>query len=473
MTNPDTEPSARPSIAARVNRMPVIRAHRFAVIVIGLGLFFDTYEVFLSGTLSAVLEDHFTLGQDSLKLVLASAFVGQFLGAILLGRVADRIGRRNAFLLNLLIYSFFSLVGGLAPNAAVLIISRFLAGFGLGAELVLADTYLSEILPPKVRARFLAMAYTISFCGIPVVAFLARGLVPLQPLGLDGWRWLFIIGALGAVIVWILRRRLPESPRWLESVGRVEEAGRLVDEWEKSARTAGLPLPEPNPEERPTAAERLPVRKLFSGVYGKRTFMLWVLNGLEVFAYYGFGTIGPLVLVSKGYSVVGSLLFLALSYIGYPLGSALSLPIVERVERKVLIAVTAGGMAVTGLLFGFAPSPVLVVVWGFLFTLVSNIFSNAFHAYLPELYPTALRATAAGSAYSISRITTAALPFILLPVLSAGGAGAVFGIVAAAMVLLILDVLILGPRTTGRTLELVTDAAAPLRASAPDDAPRP
>lgn len=446
-----------PSIAARLNRLPVLGVHRFAVVVVGIGLFFDLYEVFLAGTLSSVLREDFGLSSGALKAVLASAFVGQFVGAIVLGRLADRIGRRNAYLLNLGIYSVFSLVAAVAPDVEVLVVARFVAGIGLGAELALADTYLSDLLPAKVRGKYLASAYTIGFFGIPAAGFLAHWLVPLTPLGLSGWRWLFLLGGLGAFVVWAVRTRLPESPRWLESVDRVAEADRLVTAWEEQARRRGE-LSEPHVDERPIPRAQLPARALFAAPYARRTFMLWMLNALEVFGYYGFGVIAPLVLAAKGYSVVSSLGYLAVTYIGYPVGSVLSLPVIERVERKALIAATAAGMAVSGLLFGYAGSPAAVICWGFVFTVISNIFSNAFHVYLSELYPTALRATAAGTAYSISRLVTAALPYVLLPVLNSWGAGAVFAVVAAAMGLLIVDVLVLGPRTTGLALETATRA---------------
>ena len=140
--------------------------------------------------------------ENSVKAVLASAFVGQFLGAILLGRVADRFGRRRMFLVNLAVYSVFSLVGGLAPNVWLLIVARFLVGVGLGAELALADTYLSDLMPARARGRLISYAYTIGFLGVPAAGFLARWLVPLSPLGVAGWRWLFFIGAAGALVVW-------------------------------------------------------------------------------------------------------------------------------------------------------------------------------------------------------------------------------------------------------------------------------
>ena len=181
--------------------------------------------------------------------------------------------------------------------------------------------------------------------------------------------------------------------------------------------------------------------------------MLWLLSALEVFGYYGFGTVAPLVLVAKGYSVTSSLLFVALSYLGYPLGSLLAVPIVERIERKYLVMATATFMAIFGLWFGFASSTGQIIAAGFLYSCASNLFSNAYHVYLAESYPTSIRATASGAAYSLSKLVTGALPFVLLPVLDAGGATPVFSVVAVAMALLVVNVGVLGQRTKGRSVD--------------------
>ena len=228
-------PAETYSIAARMDRLPITPLHRRATVVIGFGLFFDIYEVFLAGTLSSVLKKQFSLGGNALTLLLASAFLGMFVGAITLGRLADRLGRRRAFLLSMSTYSVFTLLAAFSPNATMLVICRFLSGIGIGAEPPVSDTYLGDMLPPTERGRYTAWAYTLSFVGVPLVGFLGHYLVPLQPLGLEGWRWLFIIGALGAVIIFVLRRGLPESPRWLSSVGRDTEA----DEMEEHLRGLG------------------------------------------------------------------------------------------------------------------------------------------------------------------------------------------------------------------------------------------
>jgi MFS family permease len=288
---------------------------------------------------------------------------------------------------------------------------------------------------------------------VPASGFLARGLAPIAPAGIEGWRWMFVIGALGAVVVAFLRRSLPESPRWLVANGRGDEADAVVRRFE--TEVAPTELPEPDAVHAAPPRDPGSFRELLVPPFRRRTGMMAVFHLLQSFGYYGFGTLVPLVLVAKGFPVVQSLGFVALTFIGYPIGSLLSLPLVERVERKNLLVVSGLGMAVFGLLFGLSDAPVAIVIFGFLYTVISNVFSNAFHIYQAEIFPTRLRATASGSTYALSRLSNALLPFILLPVLAAFGPVAMFGVVSAAMVIVALDIGLLGPRSTGRDLESV------------------
>jgi putative MFS transporter len=441
------------SVAARLNRLPPTRTHRHATIIAGIGSFFDLFDIFLAGVLGTVLTQQFQLDRVSLPAALGSAFVGMFIGATVLGRFADRFGRRTAFLLNLGIYSAFTLAGAFSVNATVLIASRFLAGIGIGAELPLVDAYLSELLPSHLRGRYTAWAYTIGFLGVPAAGLLGRVLVPIELFGIQGWRWLFVAGSLGAVIVWLVRTRLPESPRWLESVGRTAEAELIVQQMEVEAAANG-PLPIPTVTAA-GAVERPGVSILFSEKYRSRTIMLGVFQIFQTVGYYGFGTLVPLVLASKGYSIVTSLTFTSLTFLGYPIGSALSLPIVERIDRKWLIVTSAFLMSILGVSMGYASSPAAIVTFGFLYTAVSNVFSNALHIFQVEIFPTFIRATAAGTCYGLSRLSSAAMPFVLLPVLERWGAGPMFSIVAVALWIVILDVALFAPNTTGRSLEEV------------------
>jgi putative MFS transporter len=405
--------------------------------------------------LGTVLTGEFGLDRLSLPAALGSAFVGMFVGATVLGRFADRVGRRPAFMLNLALYSIFTLAGAFSTSAATLIVSRFFAGLGIGAELPLIDAYLGELLPSRVRGRYTAWAYTLGFVGIPAAGLLGRVLVPLQPFGIDGWRWLFVAGSLGAIVVWLLRAGLPESPRWLVSVGRVREAEAIVARMEQEAGDGGA-MAEPGPAVL-VATPRPRWSAMFSAAYRGRVVMLAVLHVFQAAGYYGFGTLVPIVLAAKGYSVVTSLTFTTLTFIGYPVGSALSLPIVERVDRKWLIVGSALLMSVLGVGMGYAESSVAVVVLGFLYTAAANVFSNGLHIFQVEIFPTTIRATAASACYGLSRLSSAAMPFVLLPVLRRWGAGPMFAVIGAAMWIVMADVALFGPRTTGRALEEVNE----------------
>ena len=218
------------------------------------------------------------------------------------------------------------------------------------------------------------------------------------------------------------------------------------------------PVPDPSPDP-PDAAHTVQPRwsVMFSAPYRGRVIMLGVLHVFQAFGYYGFGTLVPLVLASKGYSIVTSLTFTTLTFTGYPIGSALSIPIVERVDRKWLIVGSALLMSGLGIGMGYAESSVAVVALGFLYTAAANVFSNGLHIFQVEIFPTAIRSTAAGACYGLSRLSSAAMPFILLPVLRQWGAGPMFAVIGAAMWIVMLDVAWFGPRTTGLSLEDVNE----------------
>ncbi|MEU5238856.1 MFS transporter [Streptomyces lydicus] len=442
--------------AARLDRLPPSRWHRRITLVVGIGAFFDLYEIFLGGVLAAVLAEQWHLGHTAKSWVIAAGFLGMFAGANVLSVLADRFGRRRMFLVNLGAYALFSLLCAFAPNLSWLLALRALSGLGLGAELVLVDTYLAEFLPRAVRGRYIAWAYTLGFVGVPVAAlFGARLVAAHQPLGVDGWRWLLVAGALGAAFIQLMRRQLPESPRWLTVQGRGEEAERIVAGLEQRvARETGGSLPSV-PETETVPERRVPLGEMFRGDHRRRTVMWWIFQVLQTVGYYGFGSLAPVVLTAKGHTVTESLLYAALSFCGYPLGSALSVPLIDRIERRTLIIASALGIAGCGLAFGFADATWAIVAFGFLLTVCSNVFSNAFHVYQTEIFPTGLRSSAIGIAYSLSRLTSVVLPFVALSVLDDLGPAAVFSASAGLMLLLCLDVALLGPRTTGRSLERI------------------
>ncbi|MBL1101032.1 MFS transporter [Streptomyces coffeae] len=466
--NPDV-----PSIAARLDRLPVTSLHRRFTRLIALGNFFEIYELFLSGVLATTLKTTFALSGLGLSLVLASAFVGAFIGAVLIGRCADRIGRRTAYMITLSLYSAATLACAFAPSLWTLVAFRFVAGIGLGGELPVTDSFLGDLLPPARRGRYTARAFTAAYLAVPVVGLLGTVLVDGAPLGIAGWRWMFAIGALGALLTFLLRRGLPESPRWLESVGRTTEADEITTLFEKAAEAEGWTRPAgtegaaadhalPNQTPRP-----LPVTSLFRPPLARRTALMAVLWILAPIGYYGFSSLATLVLASKGLDVSSSLTYLTFSFIGYPLGSYLSMLVMEKAERKWILCASLAGMALSGLAYGNATTKVAIITAGFCFTMVANVMSNAGHIYLLEQFPTSVRTTGTGWVYSLSRLSTAAAPFYLIPLLDSFGAGAVFALVAAAMLLASVAVAF-GVRTTGLSVETI---AGPAPSTAPSPAP--
>lgn len=195
--------------------------------------------------LGAALQHAGFLTLTEFSYVIAAGFLGMFVGTIIFGMGSDAFGRRTSFTLMLLIYSIFTLLGAFAADAWTLTVLRGLAGIGIGAELVVIDIYVTEIVPSRARGRYIAITQLVGFTAIPVVALLSKLLVPTE-WWLEGWRWVMVIGGLGAVFVWYLRRRLPESPRWLESTGQPDRAEAIMraieNEVEDELRE---PLPKP------------------------------------------------------------------------------------------------------------------------------------------------------------------------------------------------------------------------------------
>ena len=232
-----------------------------------------------SGILSATT--HGLFGTTGVASFIAALFSG-FIGTIACGFLADRFGRRAIFTWSLLWYTAANVVMAFQDTAAGLNFWRFVVGLGLGVEMVTIGTYISELVPKQIRGRAFACEQAVGFVAVPVVAFLAYLLVPHAPFGLDGWRWVVLIGAHGALFVWWIRRELPESPRWLAQQGRVEEADRIMRALEAKVEAEyGRPLPPPAPAEPPRGS----FRDMWVQPYRSRTIMMTIFN---VFQTVGF-----------------------------------------------------------------------------------------------------------------------------------------------------------------------------------------
>jgi MFS family permease len=294
------------------------------------------------------------------------------------GKLGDLYGRKLILIIGIVVFVVgswlcgisgeFGDLPGVGGGMMQLIVFRGIQGIGGGALFTTAFATIADLFPPRERGKYAGLfgaVFGLASVVGPIVggSFTDNGSTTIMGMYVAGWRWVFAIGSLGGAIVWALRSRLPESPRWLESVGRHDEGHRIVAAMEAEAWPDGLGDEPPSdiPADRATARPRVPLRVLFSPEYRGRTLMLWVFQVFQAVGYYGFGTLVPLVLVNKGFSVVSSLTYTSLVFLGYPIGSALSIAVVERIDRRWLIVGSAFLMAVFGLGLGSAGSAAVIV----------------------------------------------------------------------------------------------------------------
>jgi putative MFS transporter len=457
-------PANQLTIAERIERLPLGGFHRRFIALVSLGNFFDVYDIFIVAYIGAALQQFGFLSLREFTFFVAAGFLGMFVGTVVFGMGSDRMGRRSAFILLLLIYSVFTFADAFAPTAGWLIALRFFAGVGIGAEIVVIDTYVTEVVPSYARGKYVAITQVAGFCAVPVAAVLSLVLVPTHVL-MSGWRWVMVIGASGALLTWWFRRKLPESPRWLESQGRIAEADAIVSALEKESFSAsgrsGEWL-ETSGEQKTAsgkngaAAERASFWELWRQPYLSRTVMLMIFQALQTIGFYGFANWAPTFLLKRGVSLLHSLEYTLLIALVSPLGPLLAAFTSDRFERKWTIVVLALLVAVLGIGFGNSIAPAAVVGFGALLTLANYWFSAAFHAYQSELFPTRLRATGVGFTYSWSRLSAAVTSALIGWVFWRHGVPAVFAMLAMAMILVATVVAIMGPRTNGLILEEIS-----------------
>jgi putative MFS transporter len=444
----------RSPIAARIERLPLGKFHRRFITLVSLGNFFDLYDIFVVASIGAALQQSGFLSLKQFSFFVASGFLGMFFGTIFFGMSSDRIGRRVSFITLLLFYSIFTLAAAFAPSPGWLIAMRFFAGLGIGAEIVVIDTYVTEIVPSYARGRYVAITQVAGFMAVPVAALLSRLLVPTHFV-MAGWRWVMVMGASGALLTWWFRRRLPESPRWLEGRGRIAEANAVLESLEAESLSRVPAQPGTAMEESArldSSRERGTFAELWRPPYLRRTVMLIMFQTLQTIGFYGFANWAPTFLLKRGFSLLHSLEYTMLIALVSPVGPILCAWTSDRLERKWTIVTLALLVAAFGLGFGSARTPFAVVTFGTLLTLCNYWFSAAFHAFQAELFPTRIRATGVGFTYSWSRLS-AAFSSLLIGAVLMRGVPAVFALLAAAMTGVALIVATLGPRTNRVALE--------------------
>jgi putative MFS transporter len=335
---------------------------------------------------------------------------------------------------------------------------RFIAGIGIGVELVTIDTYVAELVPLTHRGRAFAYNQFFQFLAVPIVAFIAWLLVPTAPFGFEGWRWVVLIGSAGAIVIWFIRLSLPESPRWLARHNRLEQAERVTAGIEaRVSADLKAPLP-PVGAVRPVDEGAGTFSEIWQPPYDRRAIVLSVFNFFQTFGYYGFAAWVPTLLIAKGITITTSLLYAFIIAIANPIGPLLGTLVADRMERKWQVCSAAIGIGVFGMAFANATDATMLIVLGVLVTLCNNWMSFSFHNYQSELFPTRIRARAVGFVYSWSRLSAALSGLVVAYLLGLGGVVAVFSFIALAMLIVVVSIGGFGPRTRGLALEAISHA---------------
>ena len=440
---------------SRLDRLPIGPFHRRIMMLIGIGMFFDGFDIYLAGTvLGVTLKTGFsTLPQNA--LFISATFVGMMLGSFATGFLGDRYGRRFTYQFNLLLFGIASLGAAFAPDMTILIAYRFVMGFGLGAENVVGYSTMTEFVPARSRGKWLGFTTVCVVTGLPVALLVASLVVPNF-----GWRAMFVLGGIGALIVWYMRKALPESPRWLEAVGRTEEAEALMQSIEREA-AQGQPLPAPAAASTVAASGEL--ASLFTAPLLSRMIVgsvcLITINTL----LYGFVTWLPVFFIKQGLSVATSFGYSLLMALGAPIGSAIGAFTADSWGRKPTIIGASIITVALGIIYPMISDPILLPAVGFALTVpIYVLVALLFGIYIPELFPTEVRLRAAGIVNTLGRGATIVTPFLVVMLFEARGIAGVMSLMIGLLVVQIITVWAFGIEPRHRSLEELKgeDAAA-------------
>jgi putative MFS transporter len=449
----------RHNVAARLERLPLTRYQRGIFAVIATAWLFDSIDLGIMTFVLGSIRTEFHLTAAQAGMLGSASFLGMLAGAAIAGVLADRFGRKPVFQISMIFWGIGSLLCGFAQDVSSLMMFRVLLGFGMGMEFPIGQSIVSEIVPAKNRGRYVALLE-----GFFPIGFIGAGIATYFLLPVIGWRGIFIALAVPAVFVFVVRRAVPESPRWLESAGRTDDADVVVARIEARVQAAlgGTTLPRIDPmtnvaaSPQPTTG-RASIAQLWTGGYARRTFMTWTLWFFALLGYYGLTTWLGALLQSAGYEVTKSVFYTVLiSLAGIP-GFMTFAWLIEAWGRKPSCVLALIGSAASAYLYGQAAGshgPVAQLIGtGACMQFCFFGMWSVLYAYTPELYPTRVRATGSGFASAIGRLGSLLGPSIAGVVLPVLGQGGVFSLGAASFLIAAVAVLTLGVETRGRALE--------------------
>lgn len=409
----------RLSRSERLDRLPFSRAHLKLLTGSGIGWALDAMDVGLISFVMAALASQWHLDKNTLGMIGSIGFVGMAIGATLGGLVADRVGRRQVFALTLLVYGIATGAAALSTSVAMLMALRFVVGLGLGAELPVASTLVSEFAPRRIRGRVVVALEAFWALGWIMAALLGYLLVPASA---NGWRWALAVGIIPTLYAAWIRFRTPESVRFLESQGRHDQAEAVVRGFEESAgvapsEPAGDAQPAPSPDEK---ASSNPL-SIWSAGLRARTIALWVVWFCINLSYYGAFTWLPTLLVGQGFTLLKSFEYTLIITLAQLPGYLAAAILVEKWGRRATLAVFLIGSAVAAGLFGMAHTPATLIAAGCALSFFNLGAWGALYAIGPEIYPTGVRASATGAAAGFGRIASIIAPILVPQLVLLGG----------------------------------------------------
>ncbi len=445
------------ALERRIDELPMSRHLWSLVVLLSLGTFFETYELSLTSLIPPGLiqsgifaREHGLFNLPDQATFAAATFLGMFVGAMALGRIADRIGRKSAFAGSIVIYTAATFLMALQQTAGAIDVCRFIAGIGLGAEIVTVDVYLAEIVPARYRGRAFAFATFIQFLAVPITGGLSYALVPHHPFGMDGWRWICFIGAVGGVLVLLTRTRLPESPRWLAQRGLLQRAAHVISAIENKSGVLREPLMH-IPADAALPAAHSPngtgAPGLFDPAWRKRIVMLTLVHVFISIGFFGLASWLPTLLAAQGHSIVKSFEFTFYISLCYPICPLLFMLFADRIERKWQLVFGTLASAVFGVALGQQTGSLGIVAFGLAVTVCNLLVAYGIHTYQSELFPSSIRAKAVGFVYSWGRLATVFSSLLIGYLLQTGGTTAVYAFLALCFVSVSVLIAFLGPRT--------------------------
>lgn len=435
-------------LVSRVQRLPIGKFHYTLLWVVGLGWMFDAMDTGIIAFIMATLVKDWGLLPSQSGLIVSIGFVGMAIGAVFSGGLADKFGRRTVFAATLVTYSIATALCAFAPNLTWLLVFRFIVGLGLGGQLPVAVTLVSEYVPAHVRGRFIVLLESFWGLGWLVAALVSYFLIPKF-----GWHAAFLVGGLPALYIFIILKKVPESIPYLINRGRIEEAHALVQKLEKQC---GVEVIE-KIEVQPVAAQHnISFRQLWSGGFAKRSLMLWLIWFGIVYSYYGIFTWLPSLLVKQGYSIVQSFEYVLIMILAQLPGYVAAAWLVEKLGRKVTLAGFIGMCAVSAYFFGQASTVGMIMFWGCLMSFFNLGAWGVLYTYTPEQYPANIRAFGSGWASAIGRLGGIVAPMVVTHMMVMNnGFSHVFIMFTAVLIAVALVILILGEETKGKTLESI------------------